>query len=83
MRRRDFIALLGGTVAWPLAARAQQGTRMRRIAVLWPFPESDPLARADIAELRRALQSLGWTEGRNVRIDYRWGPAQARTSWMN
>jgi putative ABC transport system substrate-binding protein len=75
MKRREFITLMGGGAAWPLAARAQQPQRMRRIGVLWPFPENDPMARADIAELRGALQNLGWTEGRNLRIDYRWVPS--------
>ena len=79
MKRREFIALLGGTaVAWPLAAGAQQSARMRRIGVLMGFPESDPEAQAYIAAFREGLQKLGWTEGRNVRIDTRWAtPADA------
>jgi putative ABC transport system substrate-binding protein len=78
MRRREFISLLGGAAAassnlWPLAARAQQGGRMRRIGVLMAFAESDPETRAWVAAFREALQKLGWTEGRNIRIDTRWG----------
>jgi putative tryptophan/tyrosine transport system substrate-binding protein len=74
MRRREFITLLGGTAAaWPLPTRAQQPERMRRIGVLWPYTEADPDSRSRIASLRRALQDLGWTEGRNLQFDYRWG----------
>ena len=73
MRRRAFITLLGGAAAWPLATMAQQPERMRRIGVLWPDTEADPDSRSRIASLRRALQDLGWTEGRNLRFDYRWG----------
>jgi len=74
MRRRDFITLLGGAVAaWPLPTRAQQSERMRRIGVLWPYTEADPYGQSRIASLRQALQDLGWTEGRNLRFDYRWG----------
>src|SRR6266566_9913434 len=70
MRRRKFIALLGGAVAWPLAARAQQGDRMRRIGMLAPLAESDSEGQARIAALRKRLQDLGWTEGRNIQIEY-------------
>ena len=72
MRRREFIALIGGAAAWPLAARAQQPDRMRRIGVLMGFAESDPEAQAWIAAFREGLQKLGWAEGRNIRIDTRW-----------
>jgi len=73
LRRRDFIALLGGaSVAWPLAARAQQGERMRRIGALMGFAESDSQAQAYIAAFRDGLQKLGWIEGRNIRIEIRW-----------
>jgi len=73
MRRREFITLLGGaTVTWPLAARAQQPDRMRRIGVLMGFPESDSQAQSFIAAFRDGLQKLGWTDGRNIRIDTRW-----------
>ena len=72
MNRREFITLLGGAaVAWPVAARAQQPERMRRVGVLMPFAENDSDAQANIAAFRRALQVLGWTDNRNVRIDYR------------
>ena len=73
---REFITLLGGAAAaWPLAARAQQAERMRRIGVLMNLAADDPEAQARIAAFRQALQQLGWTDGRNVRIDYRWGGA--------
>jgi putative ABC transport system substrate-binding protein len=71
MRRREFITLLGGAAAWPLASRAQQGERMRRIGVLIPYAADDPEGQARIAAFLQGLQQLGWTEGRNVRIDYR------------
>jgi putative tryptophan/tyrosine transport system substrate-binding protein len=72
MRRRDFITLLGSAaVAWPLAARAQQGERMRRIVVLVPIAEDDRVQFARFAGLREGLERLGWSDGRNVRIDYR------------
>jgi putative tryptophan/tyrosine transport system substrate-binding protein len=72
-RRREFIALLGGAaVAWPLAARAQQPDRMRRIGVLMGYAESDSEGQAFVAAFREGLQKLGWTEGRNIRIDFRW-----------
>src|SRR5262245_25593711 len=71
-RRRAFITLLGGAAAWPLAARAQQSSRMRRIGVLMGLSESDPEAQSRIAAFRKTLQGLGWTEGRNVQADYYW-----------
>src|SRR5262247_2082606 len=71
MRRREFITLLGGAAAWPLASRAQQGERMWRIGVLIPYAADDPEGQARIAAFLQGLQQLGWTEGRNVRIDYR------------
>jgi putative ABC transport system substrate-binding protein len=70
LRRREFIAGLGGAVAWPLATRAQQGDRLRRIGVLQP---GDPLRTPGFAAFTQALADLGWTEGRNVRMDLRWG----------
>jgi putative ABC transport system substrate-binding protein len=72
MQRREFIAGLGGAAAWPLAARAQQAERMRRIGVLMPFDENDPAVKARISAFTQALADLGWTDGRNVRIDLRW-----------
>ena len=73
MRRREFFTLLGGAVAaWPLAARAQQPERMRRIGVLMAFAPDDPEGRARVTAFMQALQQLGWADGRNVRIDSRW-----------
>jgi putative tryptophan/tyrosine transport system substrate-binding protein len=74
MRRREFIAgVSSAAAAWPLAARAQQGERMRRIGVLDVLAHNDPEGHARTAALLRTLQQLGWTDGRNVRIDHRWG----------
>jgi putative ABC transport system substrate-binding protein len=73
LKRRDFIALLGGTAAWPMMAQAQQGERLRRISVLMGI-ESGPDARTRIAAFRRGLLELGWIDDRNVRIDVIWGP---------
>jgi putative tryptophan/tyrosine transport system substrate-binding protein len=79
MKRREFISLLGGAaVAWPLAARAQQEERMRRIAVLMGLAENDPDTKARLVAFREGLERLGWSEGRNVRIDYRFAPAGAQ-----
>jgi putative ABC transport system substrate-binding protein len=73
MRRRAFITLLGGAaVTWPLAARAQQGGGMRRIGVLMPFTQDDPEDQARVAALREGLKQLGWTEGQNLRAEFRW-----------
>src|SRR5438874_10936954 len=78
MQRREFITLLGGAAAaWPLAARAQQGGRMRRIGALTDFSEDDPEIKARHAGFREGLERLGWSEGRNVRIDYRFGPTNS------
>ena len=77
MRRREFIAVLGGASAWPLAARAQQPDRMRSIGMLLPFAEGDPEIQARLAGFRQELEKLGWSEGRNVRIDYRFASASA------
>ena len=72
MRRREFITLLGGAAALPIAARAQQGDRVRRIGVLMGYAESDPEAQAHIAAFREELQKLGWIQGRNAQIDTCW-----------
>jgi putative tryptophan/tyrosine transport system substrate-binding protein len=66
MNRRTLISLLGGAACWPLAARAQQSDRMRRIAVLMGFAESDSDAQAKVAAFQESLQNLGWVEGRNI-----------------
>jgi putative tryptophan/tyrosine transport system substrate-binding protein len=77
--RRDFITLFGGTaVAWPFAARAQQPDRMRRIGVLMGLAEDDPETKVRLAGFRQGLEKRGWSEGRNVRIDYRFAPAGAQ-----
>ena len=74
MRRRDFITLVGGSaVAWPLASRAQQSGQMRRIGVLMPFARDNSEGQARTTAFVQGLQKLGWTEGRNLQIDYRWG----------
>ena len=75
MKRREFIALLGGAAVWPLAARAQKGEQVRRIGVLMYLPADDPEGQARYAALVQALTQLGWTEGRNLRIDTRWANA--------
>jgi putative ABC transport system substrate-binding protein len=72
-RRRAFITLLGGAVAWPVAARAQRGDRVRRIGVLMAGEENDPVMKPRLPAFTQGLADLGWTEGRNVRIDRRWG----------
>ena len=73
IQRREFIAGLGSAAAWPLAARAQQGDRVRRIGVLMPDDENDPVAKTRLTAFTQSLAGLGWTEGRNVRMDLRWG----------
>jgi putative tryptophan/tyrosine transport system substrate-binding protein len=73
MRRREFIAFVGGAAAWPLAARAQQRERARHIAALMLISEADPRSEGYIASFRQRLQELGWVDGRNTLIDVRWG----------
>ena len=73
MRRREFIAAVGGAVAWPLAAHAQQPERTRRIGVLMNVAADDPEGQPAVAAFQQALHQLGWSDGRNVRIDVRWG----------
>ena len=73
MKRREFILLLGGAAAWPLATRAQQTERMRRIGALMSLAADDPDASVRVGAFSQGLAELGWTIGRNVRVDYRWG----------
>jgi putative ABC transport system substrate-binding protein len=73
MRRREFIAGLGSAAAWPVVARAQPGDRVRHIGVLMAFDENDPLAKLRLFTLTQTLAGLGWTDGRNVQMDLRWG----------
>jgi putative tryptophan/tyrosine transport system substrate-binding protein len=73
MKRREFITLLGVAAAWPLVARSQQPERMRRIGVLMSTVEGDPRGLESITAFAQGLAELGWTVGRNVRIEYRWG----------
>jgi putative ABC transport system substrate-binding protein len=82
MRRRNFITLLGGAAAWPLVAHAQQGERMRRIGVLMAVGRDDADTKARLSGFRQGLEQLGWSEGRNVRIDYRFAPAGAQAQLL-
>jgi putative ABC transport system substrate-binding protein len=77
VRRREFITLLGGAATWPLAARAQQPERMRRIGVLTPFASDDPAEQRNVLAFAQALAQSGWIEGHNVRIDIRWAAGDA------
>jgi putative ABC transport system substrate-binding protein len=77
MRRRAFITLLGGAAAWPVGARGQQAGGMRRIGVLMNLAADDPEGLSRLAAFHQGLQELGWTVGRNLRIDYRWGAGDA------
>src|SRR5258706_15661713 len=72
MKRREFITLLGGAAAWPLAVRAQQPERMRRIGVLMGLVASDPEAQSRVVAFENGLRELGWIKGRNLSIEYRW-----------
>ena len=76
MRRRDFIKIVGAA-AWPFAARAQQDDRMRRVGLLQGLAADDPVAQANNAAFVQGLQQLGWTDGRNVHIDFRFGAGNA------
>ena len=73
LKRREFITLLGGAAAWPLTARAQQSERMRRIGVLMNMAADDPTGQTRLLAFAQALAQADWTDGRNVRIDIRWG----------
>jgi putative ABC transport system substrate-binding protein len=77
MRRREFIMVLGGTAAWALAAHAEQAERVRHIGILMILPEDDPASKLRIAAFLQGLQQLNWTVGQNVKIDIRWGAADA------
>ena len=88
MKRREFITILGGAAAWPLAARAQQQEHMRRIGVLMNAIENKPQGVARVAAFRQVLQQVGWSDGGNVRIDIRWAKttstanANTRRNWL-
>ena len=77
MKRREFITLLGGAAAWPLAAGAQQGERVWRIGVLMPYDEKDPVPKRRLSAFTQALADSGWTDNRNLRMDLRWGGGDA------
>src|SRR5437588_830493 len=77
MRRREFITLLGGAAVWPLAARAQQGERVRRVGVLTNLAADDPEAQVRNTAFAQALGQLGWTVGQNLTIGHRWGAGDA------
>jgi putative ABC transport system substrate-binding protein len=77
LKRREFISVLGGAAAWPLAARAQQGERMRHIGVLLAAAADDAEVQARMASFQQGLAQLGWTDGRNLRIDMRWATTNA------
>ena len=87
MKRRTFIAGLGSAAAWPVVARAQQADRVRRIGVLMAFDENDPEGKPRVSAFTQALAGLGWTDGRNVRMDLRGAAVtsmeyeRSRTSW--
>jgi putative ABC transport system substrate-binding protein len=84
MRRREFITLLGGAaVAWPLAARAQQQAAMRRIGLLMTGVPTEPTLRSYVAEFAQTLRTMGWVDGQNVRIDYRWNAGNAEQARVN
>ena len=77
LQRRKFIAGIGSAAAWPLGASAQQGDRVRRIGVLMTWDENDSVAKTFVSAFTQTLADLGWTDGRNVRIDLRWGSGDA------
>src|ERR1700730_10842344 len=78
IRRRKFIVTLGSAVAWPIAARAQQPGRIRKVAMLMIYPEVDPTAQRRVAVFRRTLHELGWKEEENLQIVYRWNAGDAQ-----
>jgi putative ABC transport system substrate-binding protein len=77
MKRREFITLLSGAAAWPLATRAQQSERMRRIGVLMNATAEEPEAQSYVAAFQQGMQEFGWSVGRNLRVDLRWGGGDA------
>src|SRR5262245_30761051 len=79
LKRRAFMTPIGGAAAWPVAARAQQPNRMRRIGVLTPYPADDAEAQARLTAFAQGLAQTGWTVGQNIRIDYRWGDGKPDT----
>ena len=83
MRRRQFLGVLGAAATWPVAARAQQAERVRRIGMLLGFPDTDPESPARIELFQQTLDRLGWKEGRNVHIDYRWAGAERNRLQMH
>jgi putative ABC transport system substrate-binding protein len=83
VKRRHFITLLGGAAVWPLVARAQQSVRVRRIGVLLNLAEDDQETRKRVAAFLDGLQKLGWSEGRNLRIEYRWGEGNRNANRKN
>jgi putative ABC transport system substrate-binding protein len=83
MKRREFIGLVGGAVAWPAAASAEQPEQMRRIGVLLNYAETDPVAKMFLSGFVKRLAALGWTEGRNLIIDYRWSAGDANLASTN
>ena len=80
MRRREFITLVGGAAAWPLAARAQQSERVRRIGVLMNGAATEAARQSWVAAFNEALRGLGWAEGQNIRVDIRWNAGDAQLS---
>ena len=83
LRRREFIAGLGGAAVWPLAARGQQGDRVRRIGVLMAGDDNDPDWKNRLSALTKALAELGWSDGRNLRMDLRWAGDDINRSSQN
>ena len=82
MRRREFITLVGGAVSWPIAVRAQQPERIRRVGVLMPYGKDNPEVQPRIAAFIDELQQLGWIDGRNLQIEYRWGTSDLQKAAM-
>src|SRR4029078_130864 len=78
MRRREFISFLGGAVVWSLEARAQQSDRGRRVGVLMPFAKDNAKSQARVGAFLSEMRRLGWTESRNLQVEYRWEPSDLR-----